>query len=249
MRGLVTIPLSHLLTHWYTKHRSACRYRLYLSLLPRYWDSCTRIHIDVHWYTARPMHGLPHFILCHVYILLLHLHVMFTYYCYTYMSCLHITVMHVWFLYSCHMIPRSYYMYYYSMFPYSCYMIDSCYNDMDIPDTGHESCWYAICGLPHLLFMFPVILFMLYCSRFSLYCSMLSTELWSSYHVTRIMYCICSCYIVYLTYQIIKLTGVWGRLDGWLDHIGWMSGSIVRPTAGDGVVLATICYSCYMLQL
>ena len=112
------------------------------------------------------MHGLPHFILCHVYILLLHLHVMCTYYRYTCMSCLHITVthvchisitllpMHVWFLYFCHMIPRSYYMYYYSMFPYSCYMIDSCYNDMDIPVTGPESCWYAICG----------ILFPLYCS-------------------------------------------------------------------------------------
>jgi len=112
--------------------------------------------------------------------------------------------------------------------------------DMNIPDTGHESWWYAICGLPHLLFLFPVILFMLYCSRFSLYCSMLSTELWSSYHVTRIMYSSCS-YIVYLTYQIIMITWVWGRLDGWLDHIGWMSGSIVCPTAGDGVVLATVC--------
>ena len=60
----------------------------------------------------------------------------------------------------------------------------------------------------------------IYCSRFPLYYSMLSTELRSCYHVTCIMYCICSCYIVYLTYQIIKLTGVWGRLDGWLDLIG-----------------------------
>ena len=60
----------------------------------------------------------------------------------------------------------------------------------------------------------PVILFPLYCSRFPLYCSMLSTELRSCYHVTRIMYCICSCYIGYLTYQIIMITGVWGRLDG-----------------------------------
>ena len=32
--------------------------------------------------------------------------------------------------------------------------------------------------------------FSLYCSRFLLYCFMLSTELRSSYHVTRIMYCI-----------------------------------------------------------
>ena len=85
--------------------------------------------------------------------------------------------------------------------------------------------------VPVILFPFPVILF--YAINRTLV----------SYHVTRIMYCICSCYNVYLTYQIIKLTGVWGRLDGWLDHIGWMSGSIVHPTAGDGIVLATICYS------
>ena len=90
----------------------------------------------------------------------------------------------------------------------------------------------------------PVILFLLYCSRFPLYCSMLSTELRSCYHVTYIMYCICSCYIVYFKYQIIKITWVWGRLDGWLDLIGWMYWiHIVCPTAGDGVVLATICYS------
>ena len=66
--------------------------------------------------------------------------------------------------------------------------------------------------VPVILFLFPVILFPLYCFRFPLYCSMLSTELRSSYHVTRIMYCIYSCYIVYLTYQIIKLTWVWGDL-------------------------------------
>ena len=76
--------------------------------------------------------------------------------------------------------------------------------------------------------------FPLYCSSFPLYGSMLSTELWSSYHVTHIMYCMCSCYSVYVTYQIIKIIWVWGRLDGWLDHIGWMFGSIVCPTAGDG---------------
>ena len=150
------------------------------------------------------------------------------------------------------MDPKAYYMYYCSML-YSCYMFVSrdwyCYArywilfpvaDMDIPVTGLESCWYAICGLPHLLFPFPVILFMLYCSRFPLHCSTLSTELRSCNHVTRIMYSSgiirmfivalyssCSCDIVYLTYQIIKLTGVWGRLDGWLDLIGRCTGSIL----------------------
>jgi len=85
-----------------------------------------------------------------------------------------------------------------------------------------------------------VILFMLYCPRFSLYCSMLSTELRSSYPVTRIMYCNCSCYLVYCTYQIIKLIGVWGRLDGWLDHIGWCTGSILLVPLQGTVVLLPI---------
>ena len=111
--------------------------------------------------------------------------------------------------------------------------------DMDIPVTGHESCWYAICGIPHLLFPFPVIWFPLYCSRFPLYCSTLSTELWSSYHVTCIMYSSCSCHIVDWTYQIIMRTWVWGRLDGWLDLIGWCTGSILLVPLQGTVVLPT----------
>ena len=156
---------------------------------------------------------------------------MFTYHYYTCMSCyISLLHMHVMFSYPCYTCNPC------SMLPYSCYVIVSCYW------YGYSRYWtweLLICDMwnptsivPVILFPFPVILFLLYCSCFSLYCSMLSTELWSSYHVNRIMYCICSCYIVYLTYQIIKLTGVWGRLDGWLDHIGWMSGSIVCPTAG-----------------
>ena len=77
---------------------------------------------------------------CHVYIALLHVHVMLTYHCYTCMSYFPVTHAYMVSLYSCHMDHHAYYMYYYSMFPYSCYMIDSCYNNMDIPDTGHESC-------------------------------------------------------------------------------------------------------------
>ena len=74
--------------------------------------------------------------------------------------------------------------------------------DMSVVDRQYvESHIYCSC--------FP-----LDCFLFPLYCSMLSTELRSCYPVTRIMYCICSCYIVYLTYKIIKITWVWGRLDG-----------------------------------
>ena len=97
-------------------------------------------------------------------------------------------------------------------------------------------------------------------SHFPLSCFMLSTELMSCYRITCTMSRTCSCYTI--EWKIIKIIWVWGRLDGWLDHIGWLSGSIVCPTAGDGVVLATICYSwapvsryvlahwdsCYMLQ-
>jgi len=88
-------------------------------------------------------------------------------------------------------------------------------------------------------YIVPVILFPIYCSRFPLYCSMLSTELWSSYPVTSVMYSSCSYHIVYLTYQIIMITWVWGRLDGWLDHIGWCTGSILLVPLQGTVVLPT----------
>jgi len=113
--------------------------------------------------------------------------------------------------------------------------------DMDIPVTGHRAVDTRYVE-SHI-----------YCSRFLLYCSryivpvsryiVLCYQQSSGPVIMLPVSCICSCDIVYLTYQIIKLTWVWGRLDGWLDHIGWMSGSIVCPTAGDGVVLATVCYS------
>jgi len=90
-----------------------------------------------------PMQGVPHVILLlsslhGIHWLLLH--------------------MHVWFLYSCHMDSRSCYMYYCSMLRIHVIWLLSV-TDMDIPVTGHESCWYATCGIPHLLFPFPVILF------------------------------------------------------------------------------------------
>ena len=115
--------------------------------------------------------------------------------------------------------------------------------DMDIPDTGHESCWYAICGIPHLLFPFP-----LYCSRYIVPVILFPFPVILFYAINRaqvqltcyrIMYCICSCYIEYLTYQIIKLTWVWGRLDGWLDLIGWCTGSILLVPLQGTVVLPT----------
>ena len=134
-----------------------------------------------HWYTDRLMHGQPHFILllqfCHVYISLLHVHVMFTYHCYTCMSCLPITVTR-----ACHVYISL--LHVHVMLTYHCYTCMSCFHipvthaihvpcccihviwlfpvtDMDIPVTGHESCWYAICEISHLLFP----LYCSYCSR------------------------------------------------------------------------------------
>ena len=80
---------------------------------------------------------------------------MFTYHCYTYMSYFYISV------------SRAIHVPYYRIPVIWLLPVI----DMDIPVTGHVSCWYAICGTPHLLFSFPVILFPLYCSRFPLYCS------------------------------------------------------------------------------
>ena len=171
-----------LLIYWYTRTLDT----IILYWYPRYIDAlitvitCTLTE-TLHGYTNARTTAF------HVYISLLHMHVIFLYPCYT---CIYgVSILVIWspVHISCIIVP--------------CYRIHVIWlfpvTDMDIPDTGHESCWYVICGLPHLLFPFPVILFMLYCSRFPLYCSMLSTELRSSYHVTRIIYCIYSCYIVY----------------------------------------------------
>ena len=137
------------------------------------------------------MHGLPHVIL----FMLSSSHGFSAYHC------SHACMISLFLSYA----PRSYYMYYCAMLPLLIWIFPLL--DMRAVDMRYVES-YIDCDIV------PVIVFPLYCSRFPLYCSMLSTELWSSYHVTRIMYCMRSCYSVYLTYQIIKLTWVWGRLDG-----------------------------------
>ena len=102
---------------------------------------------------------------------------------------------------------------------YSCIPITWLFfiTDIDIPITGSVSCWYAMCGIPHLLFPFPVILFYAINKAQVL----LSCDL---YHVLTLY-----------TLNIINITWGWGRLDGWLDLIWWMYWiHIVSPTAGDG---------------
>ena len=67
--------------------------------------------------------------------------------------------MHAWFLHSYHMDPCTYCMYDYSrLSPFILHVLLCRYHihviwlfpvtDMDIAVTGHESCWYAICGNP-----------------------------------------------------------------------------------------------------
>ena len=88
-------------------------------------------------------------------------------------------------------------------------------------------------------YIVPLILFPWYCSQFPLYCScyivpvsryiVLCYQQSSGPVIMLPVSCtvICSCYIGCLTYQIIMITGLWGRLDGWLDLIGWCTGSIL----------------------
>ena len=146
--------------------------------------------------------------------------------------------------------------------------------DMDIPVTGHVSCWYAMCGfplliwifpildmiwifplldmtavdmrcvelsatwiqatgatsrIPHLLFPFPGILFMISCScyivpdsRDIVLCYQQSSGPVIMLPVPCTVIVLVTLYTWHITYQIIKITWVWGRLDGWLDLIGWM---------------------------
>ena len=94
--------------------------------------------------------------------------------------------MHVGCLYSCHMDPRSCYMYYCSMLLYSCYMIDSRYWYCWIPI--HATCITVPCYCIHGIWLYPVtdmdfpildlravdmlyVDFHIYWSRFPLYCS------------------------------------------------------------------------------
>jgi len=198
----------------------------YMYMLHQYYDTSHSYFVFMsHRYIHAPLHGYS-------------LHRQHCYICsphkYTCMCCCYLLVIWITVHTTCLIVP-CYRIHVICLFPVT---------DMDIPVTGHESCWYAICGIPHLLFPFPVILFPVILFPFPVILFYAITRAQVQLTCYRIMYCICSCYLVYLTYQIIKITWGWGRLDGWLGHIGWMYWiHIVCPTAGDGVVLATICYS------
>jgi len=129
------------------------------------------------------MHGLPHFIL-------------------SYTACLHIMITHACMV-SLFLSYKSPFLLHVLLFHVTVFMLYDCFMFLlwIFPLLDMRAVDKRYVGIPHLLFPFLVILFPLYCSCFPLYCSMLSTELWSRNHVTRIMHYTCSCYLVYLTHK------------------------------------------------
>jgi len=200
----------------------------------RYTDTIIRDTIYVffmfHWYTDTPIHWIPSSSLpgCSV-----HSYLMFVYHCYMYS----LVYMHVLFLYSCHMTHLSYYMYYCCMYIpvfllHDCFplliLIFSLLNTwaVDMQCVELSATWIqatrAASRIQHLLF--PV-------SRYLVLCYQPSSCPVIMLHVPCTVLVLTTLCIV----KIIKITWEWGRLDGWLDLIGWIYWiHIITPTAGDG---------------
>ena len=131
--------------------------------------------------------------------------------------------MHVWFLYSCHMDPCSYYMYYCSML-YDCFpLLILIFPLLDM------SCWYAMCGIPHLLFPFPVILF----------CAINRAHVMLSCYMYHIMYLFLIYYIVKDNKENLGMGETWRltrscRVDVWIHCLSHCRG---RGSAGYHLLL------------
>ena len=181
-------------------------FHVHVSPWHRYWDSWHDYCMFVnYWYTDTLLPGIP------LYGYSVHV----LHYCYLYSP----VYMHWLSMYSCYMDHDLYYCYMaIPGFPLIehcfCYM-DYCYTsspscipvtwlfpitDIDIPVTGYMSCWYTMCGIPHLLFPFLVILFYaINRAQVMLSCYM--------YHALYLF-----CYVVYFKWHIIKITWGWGDL-------------------------------------
>ena len=171
-------------------------FHVHASLLHRYWESWHYYYMFVnHWYTETLLHWIP----LHGYSV--HSYFMFLHHCYIDTP----VYMHWLSMYACYMDHGLYYCSW--IFLYSRYNMTYCY-------MSNPFCILVTWLFPVLISTFPLLNtwvvdmrymeshiycshFPLYCSCFPLYCSMLSTELRSRsyYHVTCIMYCICSCNI------------------------------------------------------
>ena len=184
-----------------------------------------------HRYIDTPIHWTPsfHILVSSLYGCSVHSYIMFTHHCYTFSP----VYMHLLFLYSCYMDNCSYYMYYCSMyflvFPLHDYfllpilifpLLDMWAVDMRCVKLS--ATWIQVTGPPlesHIS-CFPVSCYLILCYQQSS-CPVIVL------HV--------SCTVLVLdtlcTLTIINITWGWGILDGWLGLVGWMSGSIVCPTA------------------
>ena len=171
-----------------------------------------------HWYTDTPIHGIPS-----LYILFSSLHgcsvhsyIMFTHHCYTCLYCFYILVRWITVHIACLLLHV-----------YSCIPVAWLFPVTNIPVTGYVSYWYTMCGLPHLLFSV---------SRYLILCYQQSSGHVIMLHVP----CIILVLAMQCTLHIMNITWGWGRLDGWLDLIGWMYWNHIYPTTGM-VVLPTNC--------
>ena len=201
-----------------------------------------------HWYTDIPIHGIPSFHIIviidtwmlgtfHI-IVIIDTWILGTQLYHVYTSLLHL---HVWFLYSCYMDHRSYCMSYYCMYIHV-FLLNDCFPllmfllldiwAVDMRCVELSATWIQATGatskIQHLLI--PA-------SRYLVICYQQSSSPVIMLHVP--------CTILVLAMQcslnIMNITWGWGRLDDWLSLVGWISGSIVNPTAGDVVGLVTAC--------
>jgi len=163
----------------------------------------------------------------HISMIIIRIHVMLTYYSYTCLCCFYLLVIWITMLITCIIVPCSR-IHDIWLFPVT--DMDFLILDMRAIDMRYVD-FHIYCSR----YIVPIILFPIYCSWFPLYCSMLSTELWSSYHVTRIMYCylFLLCWIL----DISDHNDNWGmgetlRLIRSYRVMYWIH--IVSPTVGDG---------------
>ena len=148
---------------------------------------------------------------------------------YTVISCLHITVTHALIVSIFLSYGSPFILHVLLLHVSSCIPVTWIFpvTDIDSPVTGYVSCWYATCGLPHLLF--PI-------SRYPFLCYQQSSGLVIMLHVPYTVLVLATM----CTLNIIKITWGWGWLDDWLNLSGGCSGSIFIPLQGM-VVLATDC--------
>ena len=170
-----------------------------------------------HSYTDTPIHRIPSF-----HILLSSLLDAW----YTVISCSHITVTHACIISIFLSYGSPFILHVLLLHVYSCIPVAWLFLVTDIPVTGYESCWYTMCGIPYLLFL--------------VFCYLVSCYQQSSCPVI-VLHVSCTVLVpdTLCTLNVLHITWGWGRHDGWLDLVGWMSRSIVSPTVGDMVVLAT----------